>query len=122
MTLPQLLSKMSDIGLKEKADNMFQGYANQFSNIEVMTTAELKELLEADVPMPMILVDVRTEAERNISYIPGSIFINDFEKMDWTKDIKECTMIITYCTIGYRSGEIGFKVCFNLESSTYIIQ
>lgn len=56
----------------------------------------------------MVLVDVRPEEERSISMIPGAVRKEDFEKeIDAYKD----KVVVTYCTIGYRSGLFAKKMC-----------
>ncbi|RKZ13984.1 hypothetical protein DRQ53_12510 [bacterium] len=47
-----------------------------------------------------ILVDVRKSSEREVSLIPGSITVDDFDAADFRQH-----RIIAYCTIGYRSGK-----------------
>ncbi|GMV90880.1 MAG: hypothetical protein AMXMBFR82_06580 [Candidatus Hydrogenedentota bacterium] len=49
----------------------------------------------------MVLVDVRTEDEREISGIPDAISKAKFEQYE---DAYADKTIVTYCTIGYRSG------------------
>ncbi len=55
----------------------------------------------------IILVDVRTPEEYGVSMIPGAITAEEFEaNTDKYKDHK----IVTYCTIGYRSGVYAKKL------------
>ena len=49
-----------------------------------------------------VLVDVRTEAERNVSIIPGAISAAEFEHSIKTHSGKA---VVCYCTIGYRSAK-----------------
>lgn len=49
----------------------------------------------------IVLVDVRTEHEKQVSMIPGAIDRNYFEQ--YLGDYRH-QQIIVYCTIGYRSG------------------
>lgn len=67
-----------------------------------------------------ILVDIRSDIERAVSFIPGSISQEDFEK---NKNAYRDKTIVSYCTIGQRSSAYtenlikeGFKA-FNLEES-----
>ncbi len=57
----------------------------------------------ADAPLPAhaVLVDVRTDAERAVSMLPGA-----FSEADYTRRRAEFggRPVIVYCTIGYRSG------------------
>jgi len=55
----------------------------------------------------MCFVDVRTEAERAVSVIPGSISGEDFERRvaeQGTSWLNHRT-VVPYCTIGYRSAK-----------------
>ncbi|GAB5363515.1 hypothetical protein AAMO2058_000889700 [Amorphochlora amoebiformis] len=56
----------------------------------------------------VLFVDIRTKEERDVSFIPGSI---DEEKF-WTMDLKALknTHIVSYCTIGFRSGLFAQKL------------
>lgn len=55
----------------------------------------------------MLIVDCRTDAERAVSTIPDAISIADFET---SLDRYRERTIVTYCTIGYRSGVYGKKL------------
>lgn len=67
-----------------------------------------------------ILVDVRSEEEQKISMIPGAITVQEFEK---NKSKYKGKSIVTYCTIGYRSGKYTKQLikekfkAYNLEGS-----
>mmetsp|Transcript_10591 Transcript_10591/g.25890 ORF Transcript_10591/g.25890 Transcript_10591/m.25890 type:complete len:182 (+) Transcript_10591:134-679(+) len=57
----------------------------------------------------VVVVDVRTEAERKVSRISGSIDEDEFWKMD-VKSMQKDTHVVGYCTIGFRSGMFAQKV------------
>ena len=66
------------------------------------------------------IIDVRSPAERAVSFIPGAISTEEFERN--LAQYRQAT-IIAYCTIGYRSGKYaekwrqqGVKI-LNLEGS-----
>ncbi|GAQ89088.1 hypothetical protein KFL_004860060 [Klebsormidium nitens] len=70
---------------------------SNWAQVPEISGAELKDLPRDSY----ILVDVRSEAERNVSMIPGSITKEEFEKrFDELKDQD----IVVYCAIGGRSG------------------
>lgn len=71
----------------------------KFPEADEVNVAEVVELTKQQ---RCILVDVRTEAERNVSIIPGAISAADFERT-----IKAHTgkTVVCYCTIGYRSAK-----------------
>lgn len=54
----------------------------------------------------LIIIDVRSPEERAVSFIPGSITREEHENITVSKD----TRIITYCTIGMRSGLYAKKL------------
>jgi len=49
-----------------------------------------------------VLVDVRTRPERSVSKLEGAISLQEFEQQ--APSLSSDTHVITYCTIGYRSG------------------
>lgn len=50
----------------------------------------------------IVLVDVRTEPERNVSELEGAISLQEFELH--VSSLPPDAQVVTYCTIGYRSG------------------
>lgn len=52
---------------------------------------------------PVHLVDVRSDPERDVSVIPGSISLSEFEEMV-APNISDDALVVCYCTIGFRSG------------------
>jgi len=64
-------------------------------------------------PGPLLLIDVRSKAERKVSMIQGAVAMDDLETTRWINRYIhnfDCVhkggtpTIVTYCTIGYRSG------------------
>lgn len=49
---------------------------------------------------PLVLVDVRSDREREISMIPGAISKADFEQAG---DVYRDAVVVSYCTVGGRS-------------------
>ena len=86
---------------------------------------------------PLLLLDVRSKAERDVSIIPGAISMDDFERTKWinkhvhnsspeenspsTSTIAPTTTavptIVLYCTIGYRSGREAQRLVDDLTSN-----
>ena len=54
-----------------------------------------------------MLVDVRSDDEREVSTLPGAISQKEFEK---DPDRFAGREVVTYCTIGYRSGRFTEKL------------
>jgi len=100
---------------------------HKFPKVEWISTDELADWL-ADKRRPApVLLDVRTVEEWNVSHLPGA------RRVEPTADAESAaaglakeTPIVTYCAVGYRSGEIadrlraaGFKNVRNLEGSIF---
>jgi sodium/bile acid cotransporter 7 len=87
-----------------RIDEMFEGYQSDFPDVRNVTVEELERMQrEGEVTV----VDVRPEKERAISMIPGAISSDDLEaNLDQYRDHP----IVTYCTIGYRSGVYAEKL------------
>jgi sodium/bile acid cotransporter 7 len=64
-----------------------------------------------------LFIDTRTQSERNISQIPGSVTTSDFEDL-LKRDPPGLggKQPVAYCTIGYRSG----NYCTRINSSATI--
>jgi len=81
-------------------------YLSMFPSVPSLSSTALLSM-QRDASKTTFLVDVRTQEERLISVIPGSISLEEFEKLagiggDKTEggDIN----IVCSCTMGYRSG------------------
>jgi sodium/bile acid cotransporter 7 len=92
-------------GKQQRIDEMYNEYRKLFPEVKEMTVGEL---IERNSRENLVLVDVRTEAERAVSIISGAISIENFKA---NKERWKNQTIVAYCTIGYRSGlfakEIG---------------
>lgn len=131
-----VLTKMDQTRQERRAQNqeMVQKYHSMFPEVPTMTSEELvarwKEIDrladerddsqsdESDdenenQPGPLLLIDVRSKAERQVSMIQGSLAMDDLETQWWINKYVHnfdgfhkggTPTIVTYCTIGYRSG------------------
>ena len=102
---------------QEKIENLYAKYARKFPDVKGISSEELKELQEKE---EVILVDIRTPQEMKVSMIIGAISQEEFER---EQEKYRHNIIVTYCTIGDRSGmyakklqEQGFQV-FNFKGS-----
>lgn len=86
----------------DKVYGMYEVYKNEFKNVSVITTEEIK-----NSKIVITLIDVRSNAELKVSMIPGAISKEEFEK---NKDKFKNTLIVPYCTIGVRSGYYAEKL------------
>lgn len=79
-----------------RIEHLYEGYRQEFPDVPAMDVAELQELLlQGDV----IIVDVRTDAERAVSMLPGAVAKDQFDA-----EATAGKTVVAYCTIGYRSG------------------
>lgn len=97
--------KLSDEQKKERIQNMYESYkAKSFPDAPELTA---KDYLKLDKEEKIILVDVRENKEMEVSVIPGAIPRDEFEdNKDKYRDYK----VVSYCTIGYRSGRYTKKL------------
>lgn len=94
------------------------------SSVRTISTRELQDLLEphssagtdAISTMPslpslssadFVLVDVRSDAETNVSVIPGAITQKSFEE---NADQHAEKLVVAYCTVGVRSGDYAKRL------------
>jgi sodium/bile acid cotransporter 7 len=75
---------------------LYARYQQEFPDVPSIDAATLAELQQRD---EVLLVDVRTEAERAVSTLPGAIPAEDFDPSQ-----AHGRTVVAYCTIGYRSG------------------
>lgn len=107
----------TDAGRLARIHEMYQDYRQDFPNVPTITPDELARMRERQ---DVVVVDVREPYERAVSYIPGSIPVQEFRRHQEKYRVRT---VVTYCTIGYRSGvyakelrEKGFDA-LNLEGS-----
>jgi rhodanese-related sulfurtransferase len=104
-----------------------QSLRHRFPKIEWITTAQLADWLADKQRPPPILLDVRTEAEWNVSHLAGARRVDpSASEEDAAVGISKQTPMVTYCAVGYRSGELatklraaGFTSVRNLEGSIF---
>jgi len=84
---------------KAQVAEIFSGYkAKAFTEVLDISARELKAML-AISDNKVVMVDVRTPEEQDVSIIPNSIRQDVFDPKNY-----EDHTIVAYCTIGYRSG------------------
>jgi rhodanese-related sulfurtransferase len=100
---------------------------HKFAKIEWISTSELAHWLSNKRQPGPLLLDVRTIEEWNVSHLPGARRIEpDATAENAAKGLTKETPIVTYCAVGYRSGEVaerlraaGFTNVRNLEGSIF---
>lgn len=98
---------------------------SEFPDVRRITTAELAAWLEdSSRPAPRLL-DVRTRAEFDVSHLRGAKHV-DPEATAAAVGPSKDEPIVTYCSVGYRSGafakklgEAGYTNVTNLEGSIF---
>ena len=104
-----------------------QSLRHRFPRVEWITTEQLADWLADKNRPPPVLLDVRTEEEWNVSHLPGARRVDPNASVEQAAagSAKE-TPIVTYCAVGYRSGELarkfraaGFTNVRNLEGSIF---
>lgn len=78
--------------------SMYEEYRKDFPGVRELT---VNEFLKMKSERQVILVDVRTEAERTVSIIPDAISEDEFNA---NRDRYQNLPVVAYCTIGFRSG------------------
>ena len=102
---------------QEKIESLSTQYARKYPDVRNISAEELQKLQQQE---DVVLVDVRTSEEMEVSMIMGAISRAEFER---EQDKYKNYTIVPYCTIGNRSiayaeqlQERGFDV-FNLQGS-----
>ena len=100
---------------------------SKFSDEQWITTQQLADwLADKQRPAP-VLLDVRTPAEWNVSHLAGARRVDPkASAKDAAGDAAKDAPIVTYCAVGYRSGQMaerlrkaGFTRVQNLEGSIF---
>lgn len=84
---------------RETLERMMDENRREFPGADEMNVDQVDELIKQE---RCVLVDVRTEAERKVSMIPGAISAAEFERAVNAHAGKN---VVCYCTIGYRSAK-----------------
>ena len=101
----------TSLTLEEKCHQSSQFYHGRFPDIPTFSSQDLLERAVDDESL--ILVDVRTIPEQLVSKIEGAISLQEFHNEMETNPTSRILVasnnpkpptIVTYCTIGYRSG------------------
>src|SRR5712691_3519064 len=100
---------------------------SHYPQVRWITTQQLADWLIDPQRPPPLLLDVRTVAEWNVSHLPGARRVepNTPPQIALGGAAKNAP-IVTYCAVGYRSGEMamklsaaGFTNVQNLEGSIF---
>ena len=87
-----------DAKKRQEIEQKYQKSRKLFSEVPELTAEQLQQRrTEGD----LIIVDVRNPDERAVSMIPGAITTEQFEA---DREAYQGRSVVTYCTIGHRSG------------------
>ena len=76
--------------------------------IPIISAEQIRELQSSNAWTDRsVIVDVRDEAETDVSVIPGAITKSEFEE---NSRLYQGKVVIAYCTVGHRSGIYGKKL------------
>ena len=107
----------AEAGRRAAMERMIAEIREEYPDVPTITAAALREQLQAG---GVVLVDVRTREEREVSTLPGAISADDFEA--GLQEFAAGTLV-AYCTIGLRSSDYVRKMrsrgvdMVNLEGS-----
>jgi rhodanese-related sulfurtransferase len=99
----------------------------KFSDVDWITTRQLADWLNSKEGPAPVLLDVRTPAEWEVSHLANARRVDpDASAEEVANGLGKDTPIVTYCSVGYRSGEMaerlqkaGFTRVRNLEGSIF---
>ena len=100
MPFGKAANKLTDTEKRIQIDNIYQQARAGFGNVPEISASEV--LSRRDAGEELVLVDVRTPEEREVSMVKGAITAEQFEAA-W-ESYKDAA-VVCYCTIGGRSGQ-----------------
>ena len=100
----QTVAAGDDLTEKDKTAHvykMYDNYKNDFPTVKDIYPDKALELLNED---RVVFVDVREEKEIEVSSLPNTVSRGEFMG---NQDAYQKFTIVTYCTVGYRSGKFA---------------
>jgi rhodanese-related sulfurtransferase len=95
---------VSDLEKRRQIETMYDGYKQSFPQVMEISAEHALELAKED---KVVFVDVREPKEQAVSMLPGAITEKDFLE---NPEAYKGRMIISYCTISYRSGKLAERL------------
>lgn len=108
---------LSDEQKQQRIEKIYAKSRLLFPEVPEITVGEIDRLLETE---DVVLVDVRAPKEQAVSIIPGAITSDELAA---NPEACEGKTLVTYCTIGHRSGLFAKKLqasghrVFNLKGA-----
>ena len=107
---------------KAELDGIAKRLAAKFPGVPNISPSAVSDLQCSG--QPVIFIDVRTPDEYQVSQIPGSLTVEEFEAKENEYVQQKATLkVVPYCTVGYRSLQYAQKLrergyeAANLEGS-----
>lgn len=93
----------SQITYDEKLKSLYK------NTVPTIQSDELEDLIEEN--KDLVILDIRSAEEFNVSHLPGAIFI-DYDNFTSRalEGVSKNDEVIVYCSVGYRSERIGEKM------------
>lgn len=94
------------------ADSSFDDMAKKMSSAFDAPLIYSKDLSKLIDSKDVLILDTREPAEYNVSHIKGAVHVgyDDIEIESVTKLAQGKKKVITYCSVGYRSGDVAEKL------------
>lgn len=119
VTAAQAQSPDTEAGRLALIGRMVEQIKADYPDVPTISASSLREALPS---VDILLVDVRSEAERDVSTLPGAITAEEFEARMDEHGLSGRTLV-AYCTIGARSSAYARRMrrrgidMINLEGS-----
>lgn len=95
------MTDATDLEKQRTIEELYARSKRRFPDLPDVTAEELLARPDRD---GVVLVDVRTPREQEVSMIPGAVTAEEFEA---EADRHRGATVVTYCTLGHRSGIYG---------------
>ena len=118
--------------LKSGGDDMTWSFVGRlikrnFPTVPHVSTEDLARRLADPAAQPVVLLDVRTVEEYQVSHLPSARRVEPkSDDLVWLETMARDTTIVAYCSVGYRSARLvkqladaGFSDVANLEGSIF---
>ena len=103
LTLVLACAASTDAQRSARIDRLYHTLRHTYPEVPEISAAQLAALPEDSV----VVVDVRPREEYAVSMLPGAITL---EALRAAPERYQDASIVTYCTIGYRSGKIAAEL------------
>lgn len=109
-------------------DKLNQKLRAKYTDIEIVTVEEVYQQLQTHQDSKTVLIlDARSEKEYQVSHIQGAQLTPDIKTArELLAGESKDTMIVVYCSLGYRSGDLtrkleeeGYTNVVNMEGSLF---